>query len=81
MSKSYNIEQLIIIAQAINYKQPEYNIDRYTVTDLINSSVHEAINSEFQTKTMILLSQKMTPIKLALKRYLNQYIEVHCKNT
>ena len=81
MSKSYNIEQLIIIAQAVNYKQPEYNIECYTLTDLLNSTIHEAINSEFQTKTMILLSQKMTPVKLALKKYLNQYIEVHCKNT
>ena len=81
MSKSYNIEQLIIIARALNYKQPEYNIDCYTITDLINSTIHEAINSESQTKTMILLSQKMTPVKLALKRYLNQYIEFYCKNT
>lgn len=68
--------ELIIIAQNINYIEPQsLNMDEWSSDELVFKSIHMALNNPIQIKAGLHFCQQFPPLKLIYKNILNQYIK------
>ena len=69
------LDQMILIAQAIEYKKPTKNEAEWTNNEIIFSALNDALQNPVQISALKIFSKSLTPVNVAIKRYLEEYIK------
>ena len=71
------LDQMILIAQAIEYKKPTKNETEWTNNEIIFSAINDALQNPVQISAIKIFSKSLTPVNVAIKRYLEEYIKLY----
>lgn len=72
--------ELVIIAQNINYIEPQStNSDEWSLDELTFKAIKMALDNPLQIKAGLAICDQFPPLKLIYKSILNQYIKYYTK--